>query len=402
MRKRTWQHWLALTVAGVTLAATSGPAGAVGNAITFQGQLHRANVPHTGPCDFRFQLFNQPVGGSLVSPLLTRSVEVANGVFTVDDLDFGSAFTGADLWMQVDVHCAQDPAGVFTPLGSRQALRATPYALFAVSIADNAVDASNIVDGSVGAAELAAGAVTDAKVASGIAYTKLIGAPTQLPPTGAAGGALTGTYPSPTLATNSVGTAQIASKAVTSDHIADGNVAAEDLAAGAVTDAKVASGIAYTKLSGAPTSLPPSGAAGGALTGTYPNPTLAVPGTVYWGNHQGPLDAPHTPSATHVRSLDIPVAGTYMIVGKVFARSQSGNPAYLVCQLVAGGHGDQSEAVVTDDAVTLPFAFAHTFSAPGVVELRCSDFLSSAGVKLWFINIVAHRVDGLVITQLNQ
>jgi hypothetical protein len=396
MRIRRWQHWLALTVAGVTLAATSGSAGAVGNVITFQGQLHRANVPHTGPCDFRFQLFNQPVGGSLVSPLLQRSVDVANGVFTVDDLDFGSVFNGADVWMQVDVHCAQDPAGVFTPLGSRQALRATPDALFAASIADNTVDASNIVDGSVGTAELAAGAVTDAKVASGIDYTKLIGAPTQLPPTGAAGGALGGTYPSPTLAANSVGGTQLAPDAVTSGHIADGNVGTQDLAAGAVTDAKVASGIAYTKLSGAPTSLPPSGAAGGALAGNYPNPTLAVPRTVYWGFATGPIDTPHQPSPGHVRNLNIPTAGTYVIVGKVFTRPTTSNAAYLVCQLVAGGDFDQAEAALTGGAQTLPFAFVHTFDAPGVVELKCSDFLPSADVKLRFIQIIASRVDGLV------
>jgi hypothetical protein len=127
--------------------------------------------------------------------------------------------------------------------------------------------------------------------ASGVGTWQTLTIPTSLPPSGTAGGDLTGTYPNPTITTGAVTTtkiadsavtnAKLATNAVTTTKITDAHITTAKLADGAVTDAKIA-GMAYSKLTGAPTiptALPPSGAAGGDLTGAYPNPTVGA-GTI--------------------------------------------------------------------------------------------------------------------------
>jgi trimeric autotransporter adhesin len=128
----------------------------------------------------------------------------------------------------------------------------------------------------VGTPELADGAVTDAKVTS-VAYAKVTGAPTSLPPSGAASGDLSGTYPSPQIAAGVIVDADVnATAAIQGTKLADApnGISTAKLNDGAVTDAKIA-GVAYAKVTGTPTALPPSGAASGDLGGTYPGPTIA-------------------------------------------------------------------------------------------------------------------------------
>lgn len=122
----------------LAISLLAGRSDALGTGFIFQGQLLDGSMPRNGTCDFRFQLFDVPTGGSPIGDRtqILPSVPVDNGLFTVKLNGGGelgpTAFNGEDRWLEITARCpAMGAEGSFgTPFSPRQEITAVPYALF--------------------------------------------------------------------------------------------------------------------------------------------------------------------------------------------------------------------------------------------------------------------------------
>ena len=119
-----------VVVALVSGHAAGAAAQTAGTAFTFQGRLTDAGTPSDGPFDFRFILYDAPVGGSQVGPVVLQDdVVVVAGLFTVP-LDFGPGhFAGSARFLEIAVRPGAS-TGAYTLFGTRQELKPAPQSVF--------------------------------------------------------------------------------------------------------------------------------------------------------------------------------------------------------------------------------------------------------------------------------
>lgn len=138
---RPWRFALGL-IGLCGLAALSMPAeGFVGTAFTYQGEIKSGGTPVTAPdADIRIRPWDSAVGGLPLAGAVTHlAVPLSAGTFSVD-LDFGAIFSGADVYLEIEV--AVPAGGGFVPLAPRQLVMPTPYAMHATDLANGGLGAS--------------------------------------------------------------------------------------------------------------------------------------------------------------------------------------------------------------------------------------------------------------------
>ena len=115
----------------MNLSLGTATAGSLGTAFTYQGHLTENGNAATGLFDMQAVVFDAGTNGDALATNTVLGLQVSNGLY-VTNFDFGSSpFNGTALWLQLSVRT--NGSANWTLLTPRQPLGPTPYALFATA-----------------------------------------------------------------------------------------------------------------------------------------------------------------------------------------------------------------------------------------------------------------------------
>ncbi len=131
-------HSFLLIVITILLLLHPGEINAQSSTFTYQGRLQDSNgVAVNGSFDLMFALYTNATDGAPAAMQTNASVPVNNGIFTTA-LDFSNAFNGSCYWLEIGLR-TNASTDDFTVLSPRQAVTATPYALFSKTVSSSGI-----------------------------------------------------------------------------------------------------------------------------------------------------------------------------------------------------------------------------------------------------------------------